>query len=450
MKSCVVDVETNGLINPSILHVISVLDCQTEKVHSFYGDTLNDAQAFIASFDSVIGHNFIHFDHPNLQRLANVVIPRAAVIDTLVLSQLLDAKREGGHSLEAWGERLGHPKIEHNEWHTFSKEMLRRCEEDTRLNYKVYLHLMKIIDRNKVVFDKAIDIEMKARWSALDTHTSGFRFDINAARILKEELEVKLAHLQKEMRKVFPAKAKLLRVVTPKLTKDNTISKVGISSWYGSDDYTRFSADASFSLVEWLEFEPSSPKQIVDRLDEAGWKPIEKTKGHIEAIKSKNKETIAKFKKYGYKVNEVNIATLPEHAPDACQLIIEHVLLDARRRTLNEWIEAYNEKTGRVHGSFNPLGTRSHRCSHSRPNMGNVATAKTIKYNTPKLQELAISLGGLMRSMWVCDDDSFLVGCDMDGVCFKSCKAWISSYKSIECFLRKLPRASKDFANFWS
>ena len=336
-------------------------------------------------------------------------------MDTLVLSQLLDSRREGGHSLEAWGERLGHPKVEHNEWHTFSKEMLTRCEEDTRLNYKVYVYLSKIIDRNKLAFDKSIDIEMKARWSALDMHSNGFKFNVKDARALKEELEVRLSTLQEEMRKVFPAKAKLIREVTPKLTKNNTISKVGISSWYDSDDYTKFSADSSFSLVEWVDFEPSSPKQIIDRLDEAGWKPIEKTKGHIEAIKSKDKEAIEKFKKYGYKVNEVNIATLPEDAPDACQLLIEFILLDARRRTLVEWLEAYNEETGRVHGSFNPLGTRSHRCSHSRPNMGNVATAKTIKYNTPKLRELAISLGGRMRSMWICDDDAFLVGCDMEG-----------------------------------
>ena len=63
-------------------------------------------------------------------------------------------------------------------------------------------------------------------------------------------------------------------------------------------------------------------------------------------------------------------------------------------------MNAYNETTGCIHGDFNPLGTRTHRCVHSKPNMGNISSKKTIKYNSKELRDLATNLGGRMRSMW--------------------------------------------------
>ena len=119
-------------------------------------------------------------------------------------------------------------------------------------------------------------------------------------------------------------------------------------------------------------------------------------------------------KKYGWKINEVNLSTLPDTAPEGCKYLVEHILLSARRRTLKEWFDAYSESDGRIHGEFNSLGARSHRFTHSNPNMGNIATKKTIKYNTPRLRELAVNLGGEMRSLWTCEEDSLLVGTDME------------------------------------
>jgi hypothetical protein len=33
---------------------------------------------------------------------------------------------------------------------------------------------------------------------------------------------------------------------------------------------------------DWIDFNPASPKLRIERLWEAGWKPVDKTKGHIE------------------------------------------------------------------------------------------------------------------------------------------------------------------------
>lgn len=99
---------------------------------------------------------------------------------------------------------------------------------------------------------------------------------------------------------------------------------------------------------------------------------------------------------------------------EACNLLVEHILLSARRRTLAEWRAAYSVDDGRIHGRFNPLGTVTQRCSHNSPNMGNIATKKTIKYNSPRLRDLATELGGRMRSFWVAPEGGWLVGTDME------------------------------------
>lgn len=169
--------------------------------------------------------------------------------------------------------------------------------------------------------------------------------------------------------------------------------------------------------IEEIPFNPASPKQLVDRLWEGGWKPTERTKGHSQALKDKStpKERLANYKRYGWKVNEANVGTLPDDADPAYQLLVDRLLVDARRRTLTEWIDAYNPTTRRIHGRFNPLGTRTQRCVHTNPNMGNVPTKKSIKYNSTRLREKALKFGARMRSMWQASPSgALLVGTDME------------------------------------
>lgn len=169
----------------------------------------------------------------------------------------------------------------------------------------------------------------------------------------------------------------------------------------------------TYCKVKRTPFNPRSVRQIVERLHEAGWKPYERTKTYI--TKKRNREKISEtLDTYGWKVNEANLSTLPEDAPEGCKYLIEHILLSARRRTLAEWRAAFVNSTGRIHGRYNPLGTVTQRCSHSNPNMGNIATKKTIKYNSQRLRTLATDLGGRMRSFWLAPEGGWLVGTDME------------------------------------
>lgn len=434
----VVDIEANRLEDPDTIWCIVAKDVDTGTVYPFVGPCYDTFIELVGKADEIIGHNFLGYDAPVLNKLLGNCIDTSKVTDTLVLSHLFDYRREGGHSLDAWGQSLGFHKIKFNEFEKFSEEMLTYCVRDVELNHKVYDYLMVPRRLGHPTFSRSISTEMEMARICQAMHESGFAFNEKGARALLDSLEVEVASLDAELLSAFPPKAKLIRVVTPKLTKKGTISKSGISNWYESEDYTIFSPECSFSLVEWVPFNPSSPRQIIDRLWEAGWAPEDKTNGFKDAEKE-HKDT-TKFQRYGWKVNERNLATLPDSAPPAARKLVERLMLGARVRTLTEWLSFYNPSTGRVHSRFNGIGTWTHRLSSKAPNLQNIAAQKSIKYNSPRLKDRATELGGLMRSLWTCPEGSYLVGTDMESAHLRIFAHLINDEK----FIKALLSGSKD------
>lgn len=380
MKEVVLDIETDGLLREATcIYCIVAKDLNTNELHVFEGKDLRKGFAvFNATVDRYVGHNLVGFDLPCIGRLLDIQIDCTKCFDTLVVSRLLNVGRQGGHSLESWGERLGFKKLEHSDFTSYSPEMLEYCKNDVELTARVYKHLLCIVDRNKEAFATAIHIEQRAQRICADMHVNGFSFDYRGALRLDCDLAARLAELDERIQGSFPPVVKRTQLKT----------KV---------------------KEEVVPFNPGSPKQIIDRLWDAGWKPFEKTKTHAKAAKPTDRD-----RRYGWKINEANLGTLPSEAPEGCKYLVEHIMLSARRRTLAEWFAAYDAKSHRIHGDFNPLGARSHRFTHSNPNMGNIATKKTIKYNSAHLRQLAVDLGGTMRSFWKAQDDKLLVGTDME------------------------------------
>jgi DNA polymerase I len=409
MRTVICDIETDGLDNVRNIWCIVCKDILSHEIFTFSGDSLrSEFKSFAQGVECWIGHNFIRFDGRWITRLLDIPFSSSNVIDTLVLSRMLRHDLEGGHSLEAWGNRLRFPKTEFNDFDKFSDDMLKYCINDVELNHRVYNFIMSRM--SGVNWVDAIRVEMEAQFIALDMQDNGFKFNFNDALKLYKEVMDQVNELDNEINKAFPPRTKLIREINPSITKAGTLHRKDFK-WYDGSDYTIFSEGCPFSLFEWEAFNPGSPKQVIDRLWEAGWEPVEKTKGHI---RNDDKEKQDKFDRYGWSLNEANLSTLPVTAPYGATLLVRRMLLAARLRTLNEWFQAYNPQTERVHGTFDPLGTRTQRCSHSKPNLGNIATAKSIKYNTEELRTLATELGSRMRKLWICDDDAYLVGCDME------------------------------------
>jgi len=141
----VFDLEANDLYEgATVIHCIVLKDISLSKSKSFgfHGKHLVDGLALLEEADELIGHNIIDYDLRLIKKLYPDFKPKGLILDTYLLSSLLNPDRKGGHSLGQYGEELGIKKPEHEDWSQFSPEMLHRCTEDVHINHKVYDKLM--------------------------------------------------------------------------------------------------------------------------------------------------------------------------------------------------------------------------------------------------------------------------------------------------------------------
>lgn len=422
------DVEADSL-TPTKIHLILCKEINNGLVHSFYPSKPGGTESFQQFARQVVlwcGHNFIGYDAPAIHRLLSVDIPLSAIVDTLVVSRLLDADREAGHSLEAWGHRLGVHKqgTDITDWSVLTPLMEERCRSDVEINHKLYVHFSKYI--NSPRWASAIQTEHFISDFCRTLHVNGFSFDIDGATGLLGQIKAELRGLDEELVSAFPPRTKFIREYTPKTTKHGTISLTSVPR--GLADLSAYSVGAPFSTFEFVPFNPGSPPQIVARLNEAGWSPTEKTKGHKDTEKllreinrrrrksrtdqeeiTRLRARLAEYEVVGWSISEENLKTLPDTAPRAALTLARRLMIANRASTLNTWIKAYDPETGRIHGSFNHIGAWTGRMSHDRPNMGNIP-----KFDAKQPHKTPYS--DKMRSLWVAGRERYLVGVDAESI----------------------------------
>lgn len=409
---CVIDCEANGL-TPSKIWVIS---CRTLDgvVRSFIRPDTNpdDFKAFAKDVSVWIGHNILSYDIPNINRLVGVALDPRACIDTLVVSKVVEYKREGGHGLKAWGKTLGHEKPEIDNWDVFSEKMIGRCEDDTEINLRLFRYLEKYI--NSSLWQPALRTEHDTVLELEEAHRNGFWFNRAKAQELYEEINTVLFPLEEELKSIFPKKSRVIREVTPEYTSKETLNQKDFRFLKTPKEYSVNLSDFNggpFSLFEWEEFNPGSPKQRIERLWEAGWKPTDKTKGHKDFLKSRSEDParLAHFEIYGWTTSEENLATLPDTAPEGARKLVQWLLLSSRIRRLDEWFAAYQRGSNRIHGRIDHIGAWTQRCSHSAPNMGNIP-----KFDAKQPHKTPYS--DRMRALWGVPDDRYLIGVDAEDI----------------------------------
>jgi DNA polymerase I len=416
MKTCVFNIEANGL-KPDKIWVCTFKDIDTGQVTVFRRPELDKRPfiEFLSDVGCLIGHNSIQYDRPSINLLLQGAIsPDIRMVDTLVISRLLNYSREGGHSLRAWADTLGIPKNPQPPFEWDNPELVPYCLENCEVTHEVYKALLPWITSDR--WQKPIETELTCAGYLAEMHQNGFYLDIDKVKNLRYNILRELDELDTEILRSFPPKTSFIREVTPKLTKHGTINRSDFR-WKRDGDLTDFNG-GPFSLFEYVDFNPGSPSQIVERLNEAGWRPTEKTKGHQEALRSreKDKEKLAKFQKTGWMVSETNLATLPDTAPPAAKSLALRIMLASRSRTLKEWIDAYNPETRRVHGTVNVLGAWTHRCSHTNPNTGNIPTPQPLDETSTFLKRRANEIDSLLRTYWGATPGSYLVGVDAEGI----------------------------------
>ena len=317
MKVAIVDIETDSL-QPTKIHCIVTRDLKTEEVQVWDSTNLDKFKSWTTTVDKFVMHNGVSFDAPVLNRLLNTNIKLNQIEDTLIMSQLFNPIREGGHSLNSWGERLNYPKWECKDFSTYTKDMLEYCKNDVELTAKLY---EKLAEESKKFSSYSITLEHKIRAIIDQQENNGFALDIQKAIGLLARLSDEANKLELWSKKEFEPTVIALKTKT-----------------------------------KYVPFNIGSRQQIANRLIERGWKPKQFTdKGNIivseeilDKIKMKEAANFSRF-----------------------------FLLQKRIAQIQSWIKLYNDDTGRVHGRVLTLKTITGRMAHHSPNMAQIPAIRS-------------------------------------------------------------------------
>lgn len=423
-KVLVVDTETNAIWNPDRIHLICARDSEGNTFEFRQPQQKNvkeQVNEVFSRYELFCGHNFISYDFLRVfsRLLPDLPLPRDALLDTLVVSRLLNYNRPGGHSIAQYGEEFGIKKEgkDIQNWDIFTEEMVERCHSDTMINLRILQKYLRFFNTSD--WERALEIEHDMAYETGLMSLNGFYFNKEKADHMARELSSLLSPIDDELDKAFPPRPVPVREIEPRVTKAGTFN-LNDFRWFEGDDLSHFTG-GPFTLIRYEKFNPGSPIQVVDRLNEAGWKPTDKTKGHIEALKDRKtpKEKLERFKRYGWKVSEENLQTLPSTAPKAAFDIAKRIVLSSRLSDVEEWLalakKDHLSDGFAIYGDFNPIGAWTHRLSHARPNLANVPVAKRSKADT-EFQALVNDFNDEMRGLFGARPGHRLVGTDADGI----------------------------------
>ena len=378
MKQIVFDIEANGL-NPDKVWVIVAHELDTQETKVFSGSTLYDFNTYIQDLHGdvyeLIGHNIIDYDIPVLERILGTDFGSCNVTDTLVLSRLADPQREGGHSLENWGQLLGCPKGEHNDWDNYSQEMVEYCKQDVLVNVKVYYALRSALSD---FGSESISLEHQVQRIISKQIHNGWLLDQEGAFVLLAKLKERKFELEDSVHNTFKPLPTFVRNVKPKFKKDASLSVVGLK-FLGEQWAT---VGGEFSRIDYPEFNLGSRQQIGRYLQYFGWKPKQ-------------------FTEKGQAVVDESVLAKVTNIPEA-SMIAEYLLVQKRIAQVQSWLDAV-EDDGRVHGYVNANGTVTGRMTHSSPNMAQVPSSSA-------------EYGKECRACWIAPKGYKVVGMDASGL----------------------------------
>ena len=312
----VVDIETDSL-DATKVHCIVAKDIDSGRVYPFPPDMIHGFRDWSQGVKQFIMHNGLSFDAPVCNRLLGTNIKPSQIVDTLVLSQLFNPIRDG-HSLRAWGDRLGFPKGDVETFEVYTPDMLEYCKQDVNITHKLFNILQ---NEGKGFSSSSIRLEHKVRVIIDKQEKNGFAMDMQKAMSLYNKLRDEANGLEKWSVTTFEPTVVELKTKT-----------------------------------KYIPFNIGSRQQIADRLMKLGWKPKKHTdKGNII-------------------INEAVLDTID--MPEA-KKFSRFFLLQKRIAQIKSWIEACDDRDGRVHGRVMTLKTITGRMSHHSPNMAQIPAVRS-------------------------------------------------------------------------
>ena len=284
-----------------------------------------EVRGLVEQASQVVNHNIVGFDAPVLEKVWGIKVPFKKMRDTLVISRLLDPSIDGGHSLDAWGKRLGIPKGDFRDYDAgYSEEMAEYAKQDIVVNRALAAEL----DAKTLLLDfkeEAVELEHQVAYIIRRQESQGVFFDYLGALELQATVLGRMEVIEQELRSVFPP------IITERISE-----KTG----------KRLKDDVEV-------FNIGSRQQIAKRLETLGAKFPEETPGGSP------------------KVDEKVLAGID--LPEA-KMIAEYLTLQKRQGLLAGWIGSCTS-AGRIHGRVLTNGAVTGRMTHLKPNMAQVPSS---------------------------------------------------------------------------
>lgn len=445
----VFDKETDGFLEEmTAIHCGTIIDALSNEVTELKPEEVYGIVDYLEKFDVIAGHNIIGFDLPVLKQVLNwEPAEHVIILDTLWMSRMYNPDLEGGHSLEAWGERLHEKKTEYypvldpeqpvydpNEMNPkknpcwegsiYTPAMQDYCTQDVKVNVKLFWKLVELL---KNFSWQSIVCEMQVAKIIQRQMQHGFVFDYDKAEILHAKFLERIAELEDEVHRTFLPLPKLVKEVQPKVKMNGEVSSIGLKrlgDWEElivTPEFTRHETkedrgyaddegnwiehihinktveyhSGAFSAIEWPEFSLGSRQQIAQRLIRAGYKL---TKFTPKTDNGGGGNAIIDDKV----LQEAADAGIPE-----AKLLAEYFLISKREGMLKDWLSRakWHEDQGvyRIHGYVNSYGAVSSRMTHNSPNVAQVPSS-----HSPHGKEC--------RGLFTVRPGYKLVGCDASGL----------------------------------
>ena len=400
MDKIFLDLETNGLLDTvDTIWLAITKDPVTNEVKTFSdhdekSEPLKDLTTYLDSFESIIGHNLIAYDLCVMLKLLNWK-PKADVklVDTMIISQLNNFRREGKHSLANFGKILKDAKGDSPAFDHYSEEMKVYGIQDINLTHKVYKYVSneaQTLIANRPNFKTALQTEHAIAEICARQVTTKWNFDTPKAKKFYEQLTAEMKVIQDEINPTLKPR-KVLIDKEPKKAKylqDGRFSAVSarmLSEFLGTEikqtDTDKWEPNKLFQRFKMVEADLGNMDQVRGMLLDNGWVPSMYTPGGEPKITEDTLHTI----KGGMG-----------------QKVLKYYQLRSRHSVIRGWIELAELNNDRVYVEAFNIGTPTFRQRHSK--VVNVPNSNAF-------------FGSEMRSLFIADhlDDKVMVGCDSSG-----------------------------------
>jgi DNA polymerase-1 len=402
------DIEADGLLDTATtIHCACVLNLVTKEEHVF---TSPEAfQAWLRPDYVFVGHNFLAYDLIMLNRFWGAGIAVSRVIDTYLLSQLYNPsmskpsgcpKDKGAHSLEAWGLRVRYPKSKHEDFSSLTNAMLLYCKRDVRLSGLVFLRLTTRM-RSVGFTERGLELEHNA-WHIIQNkqRKNGFPFDYPRAMELYVTLRAREEELKNEVYRLWPPRLMVVGSYRKAFKIDGSHNKQ-YERHVQQYPVTEILADGSYRVSDYVAFNLGSPQQRIEKLLSLGWVPSQLTKKGNPKV---DEDALLNF---------AEIAGKPE-----LTALAKWIVVNGRANMIRTWMDAYNERTGAIHGKL--LIASTLRYKHSSPNSANIPAVRLAKDNDG-IERIQYNDDGAYtyecRDLWTSGGGGFsLVGVDGTGI----------------------------------